>query len=84
LKKILLLIFVCGLVAAFAPSLQATPFGQAFTGAAVGSQLGNGPYTIGWEFDVTGTITVNGLAVYHDNGAGLLENHDVGIWDSLT
>ena len=83
MKKILLLIFVCGLVAAFAPSLQATPFGQAFTGAAVGSQLGNGPYTIGWEFDVTGTITVNGLAVYHDNGAGLLENHDVGIWDSL-
>ena len=40
LRKILLVVFVCGLVAAFAPSLQAAPFGQAFTGAALGSQAG--------------------------------------------
>ena len=82
LRKILLVVFVCGLVAAFAPSLQAAPFGQAFTGAALGSQLGNGPYTLGWSFDVSAPISVTGLAVYHDNGAGLLENHDVGIWDA--
>ena len=82
MRRILLAVFVCGLLAAFAPTLQAAPFGQAFTGAALGSQLGNGPFTLGWEFDVTGTITVTGLAVYHDNGVGLLENHDVGIWDS--
>jgi hypothetical protein len=83
LRKILLVVFVCGLIAAFAPTLQAAPFGQAFTGAATGSQLGNGPFTIGWSFNVTGLITVNGLAVYHDNGVGLLENHDVGIWDAF-
>lgn len=84
LRKILVAVFVCCLVAASASSLYAAPtFGQAFTGAAVGSQLGNGPYTLGWSFDVASPITVTALAVYHDNGVGLLENHSVGIWDSL-
>jgi PEP-CTERM motif len=84
LKKILLVVLACGLLAASAPSLYATPtFGQAFTGAATGSQLGNGPFTLGWSFQVLNPITVTGLAVYHDNGVGLLEIHDVGIWDSL-
>jgi hypothetical protein len=83
LRKTLLIVLVCGLVAACAPYLQATPYGQAFTGAALGSQLGNGPFTLGWSFDVSGSITVTGLAVYHDNGVGLLENHDVGIWDAV-
>jgi hypothetical protein len=82
LRKILLVVFVCGLMASFTPSLQAEPFGQAFTGAATGSTLGNGPYTLGWSFDVTNPITVTGLAVFHDNGVGLLENHDVGIWNA--
>jgi hypothetical protein len=83
MRRVLLVVFVCGLMSAVTPSLQAAPFGQAFTGAATGSQLGNGPFTLGWSFDVTSAITVNGLAVYHDNGVGLLENHDVGIWDAL-
>ena len=84
MRKILLAVFVCGLVAAFAPSLQAAPatFGQAFTGAATGTTLGNGPFTLGWSFDVTSAITVTDLAVYHDNGAALLESHDVGIWNA--
>ena len=82
MRKILLVVFVCGLMAAFAPSLMADTFGQAFTGAAVGSQLGNGPFTLGWSFSVTGSITVNDLAVFHNNGATLLESHDVGIWDA--
>jgi len=75
---------VCGLFAAFTLSLQAAPltFGQAFTGAATGMTLGNGPLTLGWSFDVTAPITVTDLAVFHDNGVGLLENHDVGIWNA--
>ena len=81
MRKILLVVFVCGIMAAFAPSLQAEPFGQAFTGGAAGLTLGNGPFTLGWSFDVTNPITVTNLAVYHDNGVGLLESHDVGIWD---
>jgi hypothetical protein len=56
MRKILLVVFVCGLVAAFTPSLYAGPtFGQAFTGAAAGSQLGNGPFTLGWSFNAAGT-----------------------------
>lgn len=84
MKKILLVVFVCGLVAASAPSLYASPtFGQAFTGAATGSTLGNGPFTLGWSFQVLNPITITALAVYNDNGVGIAENHDVGIWDSL-
>src|SRR3974390_1741443 len=69
-------------MAAFTPSLQADPFGQSFTAASVGSVLGNGPFTLGWSFDVTSSITVTGLAVYNDNGVGISQNHDVGIWDA--
>jgi len=80
LRKILLVVLVCGLAAAFAPSLQADTFGQAFNAAYVGQTLGNGPFTLGWSFTVTSTITVDELAVYHVNGAALLESHEVGIW----
>ena len=82
MRKILLVVFVCGVMAAFSPSLHADTFGQAFTGAASGTQLGNGPFTLGWSFDVTSPITITSLAVFHDNGVGLLESHDVGIWNS--
>ena len=81
-RKILLVIFVCCLMAGFAPSLLADNFGQAFTGAATGTTLGNGPYTLGWSFNVTSPITVTGLAVFQNNGVALLENHDVGIWNA--
>lgn len=81
MKKILLVLLL-GLAVASAPSLWADSFGQAFTGAATGSTLANGPFTLGWSFDVTSTITVTSLAVYHDNGSTLLESHDVGIWNS--
>ena len=82
MRKISLVVLLCGVMAAFSTSLQADTFGQAFTGAATGSQLANGPFTLGWSFDVTSPITVTSLAVYHDNGSGLLESHDVGIWNS--
>lgn len=80
MRRILLALLVCGLVAEFAPSLQATPFGQAFTGAAPGQYLVDSLFTVGWSFDVTAPITVTGLAVYNDNGVGIAQNHDVGIW----
>jgi hypothetical protein len=64
------------------PHLQADTFGQSFNAAYVGQTLGNGPFTLGWSFNVTSTITVDELAVYHVNGAALLESHQVGIWDA--
>jgi len=36
----------------------------------------------GWSFDLTAPTTITGLAVFHDNGVGLLENHTVGIWNA--
>jgi PEP-CTERM motif len=83
LRKILLVVFVCCLVAAFAPSLHAAPtFGQAFTGAATGEALANGPFTLGWSFQVLSPITVTGLAIYQNNGVLNLENHALAIWNS--
>ena len=83
LRKIVLAVLVCGLVAASAPRLRADSFGQAFTGAASGNLLANGPFTLGWSFTVSGSgITVNDLAVFHQNGVPLAGNHDVGIWNS--
>jgi hypothetical protein len=83
-KKTLLVVILCGLVAAFTPSLYADVFGQYFTGAAVGSTLGNGPFTLGWSFTVTNPngINVTDLAVFDQGGALLLESHQVGIWDA--
>ena len=82
MKKTVLLFSLCCLMVAFAPSLQADTFGQAFNAAYVGQTLANGPYTLGWSFNVTSTITVTDLAVYHVNGAALLESHEVGIWNA--
>jgi hypothetical protein len=82
MKKTLLVVLVCGLMAAFAPSLLADEFGQAFNAAYSGQSLSNGPYTLGWSFNVTAPINVTGLAVFQDNGVPLQESHDVGIWDS--
>jgi len=85
-RKILLVVLVCGLVAVFAPTLQATPdpFGQWFNGASTGALLGNGPFTLGWSFNVTAPngVHVSDLAVYDQLGAPLLDTHEVGIWDA--
>jgi len=86
MKKALMVVFVCGLLAAFTPSLyaQGDVFAQFFNGAAVGSQLSNGPFTLGWSFQVTNPngIFVTDLAVFSQGGAALLEDHQVGIWDA--
>ncbi len=82
MRKILLVVFVCGLMAAFVPTLKADAFGQFFTKAATGSQLGNGPFTLGWSFKLTAPVEVIGLSVFQNNGVALLENHTVGIWNA--
>lgn len=83
MKKTVVLLFLCCLMAALTPSLYAQdPFGQWFNGAATGQLLGNGPFTLGWSFNVTATIHVTDLAVFDDHGAVLLDTHEVGIWDA--
>jgi hypothetical protein len=47
-----------------------------------GQTLVNGPYTLGWTFTAKSAITVDALGVFATAAGGLLESHDVGIWDS--
>jgi hypothetical protein len=47
-----------------------------------GDLLGNGPFTLGWEFTANQNMTVTALGVFDGNQDGLVENHPVGIWDS--
>lgn len=84
MRKALLLLLLCCFVAAISPALYADDFAQWFNGAAAGAQLSNGPFTLGWSFNVVNPngIQVTDLAVYVQGGAALLESHDVGIWDS--
>lgn len=83
MKKTLLVVLLCGCMVALTTNLYAD-FAQSFTGSAVGGQLGNGPYTLGWSFNVTDPngIQVTELAVFSQGGADLLESHEVGIWDA--
>jgi hypothetical protein len=41
-----------------------------------------GPYTVGWQFTISGAINVNALGVFDDRLNGLVESHSVGIWDN--
>lgn len=38
--------------------------------------------TVGWQFNVTSGITVNGLSWYDAGGDGLGQSYQVGIWSS--
>lgn len=39
-------------------------------------------FVYGWEFDVFAETSVTDLGFFDDGGDGLLESHDIGIWDS--
>jgi hypothetical protein len=45
-----------------------------------GQSLANGPFTLGWQFTTSSTITVTWLGVAYFGP--LVESHAVGIWDS--
>jgi len=57
--------------------------GPAFTVSnTTGSSLGNPPFTLGWQFSTTGTITVTDLGLFDDSQDGFAERHELGLWDS--
>ncbi|MDD5556975.1 MAG: DUF4082 domain-containing protein [bacterium] len=45
-----------------------------------GRDVGNGPFSVGWRFDVLQPVTVTGLGWYDQGGDGLEEAHTVGLW----
>lgn len=48
-----------------------------------GTQLGNGPFTLGSVFTTNSAITVTSLGVFDDSQDGLGESHEVGLWDGV-
>jgi hypothetical protein len=60
------------------PAMADTP--AATMDNTTGQALANGPFTLGWQFSTSSTITVTWLGVF-DPG-GLVESHDVGLWDA--
>lgn len=57
------------------PTAAIVPLG--FTTATV-----TGTSTRGYFFDITSPVTVSGLSFFDNNGDGLMESHDVGLWNS--
>ena len=82
MKKLLLLLCVCGCFAVTPLFAQNDYYAVDLTNTNSGGQLANGPYTVGWSFVVTSPVFVTDLAVFNPGGAALLESHTVGIWNS--
>ena len=49
----------------------------------IGQTLRNPPFTLGWTFTVDGTIVVSQLGLFDSRQNGLVEAHDIGIWDEV-
>lgn len=73
-----LLVAVCSAL----PLLAAPMPGITFPNLT-GQTLGNGPFTLGWQFTTSQSITITGLGAFDDSQDGLAESHDVGVWDSV-
>jgi hypothetical protein len=47
-----------------------------------GNNLGNPPFTLGWQFTTSTAFNVTALGVFDDSQDGLTVSHAIGIWDS--
>jgi hypothetical protein len=79
--KIKLMAAVAAAAAAVALSANAGTPALTYTGGD--AQLGNGPFTLGWEFTTSQAFRVDALGAYDSGLDGLVESHDVGLWDNL-
>lgn len=48
--------------------------------STTGHNVGNGPFSIGWTFDLISPVAVTALGWFDDGGDGLEESHMIGIW----
>ena len=65
------------------PSLKADTVAISFDNTT-GQQLANGPFTLGFQFTVNSTITVTSLGAFDSGLNGLVQSHEVGLWDSAS
>ena len=59
---------------------QAQTVAMDFTGGNLGQSNGN--ITWGWAFTISSSVTVTDLGVYDEANNGLINSHQVGLWDS--
>ncbi len=64
----------------FGTAAQAAPLGLDFTGGTV-FQVGDFN-NVGWSFQVTSAVTVDGLGLFDAGLPGLTDAHQVGLWNA--
>ncbi|MEP6755696.1 MAG: PEP-CTERM sorting domain-containing protein [Chthonomonadales bacterium] len=79
LKSACLTAFVT-LATIYAASSKAQTVALDFTGGGLGQS--NGRITWGWAFNIASGVTVTDLGVYDEGNNGLVNSHQVGLWDS--
>jgi hypothetical protein len=67
------------LVAAPAPSFADIP---AVSVAGTATNLNNPPFTLGYTFSTSTSFKIDGLGLYDQGNDGLVDSHDIGLWDS--
>lgn len=80
MRKFLLTALTAAALNTLAPSAQAAPtaLGVDFTGGTV---YGVGGYNnVGWSFNVSTSITIDGLGLFDAGADGLNNRHQVGLW----
>jgi hypothetical protein len=75
---------VLGILSSTQVTAKADQIGLDFTGGSsyFASQDSGSPYTIGWSFTTSETLSVSGLGFWDDQDHTLGFSHDVGLWDS--
>jgi hypothetical protein len=68
-------------LAALPQAVQAQTAAIDFTSSSINGATST-TSTRGYEFNITSSVTVIGLSVFDELSDGLVEAHDVGLWDS--
>jgi hypothetical protein len=79
-KRILTGLAAAAIAAGVAGTALAVP-ALDFTGGTAGGVFATtADFTVGWVFDVTGSVDVDGLGVWDEGANGLSEGHEVSLW----
>jgi hypothetical protein len=80
LAAMLLATWVCS--SASGASVPVADYASGPTTVGHTGQNGNSSHTLGWTFTANANLLVTGFGYYDDGDDGLLESHQVGIFDS--
>jgi len=80
-KKTMLAVAVLGLLALAAEPAKADLPGFTLDNLT-GSLLANPPFTLGFQFTANQAVTVTALGVFDDSQNGLVDSHQIGLWNS--